>query len=1529
MLLPPTMSSLELIVHKAKTIEWHPGALHRNKPPNLYVEVSHNDHRILKTKALGRNLNPLWDSSLVFTSHVSSEILAFRLFHDTLGPDICVGKANASVQDLIEQSSSEQGVYLDINGSRGNFHLHVSLKVLTAQEAVAQVTEDISKLTISSKIEKILDPIDAMESVGSTGNFLKSLNAVLSALENIVKVGDELAKVHPYANAAWKLLTSVYKITKHQQEVDEKVVKLVEAMANLYSFATEADLLVKKSKNAEESVQNIAKQTLECALFIRDYLGKGFLARGAQNFLLRAGQRIDEMTTTLLELKDTFDRGITVQGAVMTAQILDKVQTLETQRILGQLRHTGAGSLLHCECLAGTRVKIIADITEQLMTQSKTPIIWLSGVAGSGKSTIATSVSEYFRVLGRLGAWIRFARNDVGRSDPIVVLHTIVWGLANAHPYMEQAICKALSQDSHLVEAPIEKQFQELLLQPLGTVKENIIGPFIVIIDALDECAQETRRAMIHLIANFFSKLPMTIRCLITSRPDADIARGFCNVNSVAKKSLVTESEDISLYVRNRLYKIQQEHNLEFSWPKPEKTNRLMSLSGTLFIWAVTALNLVEGAFQPSNHLDTLLETSFNEGSLDELYTLALMSNGYWNDPKFKESATFILATIALCRFPLTDTAIGAILGLEDGLTAQILTYFGAVIQWSPGGPAQTLHASFGDFLLHSAGKKNPWFFESAGANKILTSGCLTLLQKCLKFNIYNFPDSHLLNSEVPELAASNLAPGLIYASRFWGSHLAETEFDEEVITLLDSFLKHQFLFWLEILSVEQDIQAAGMALQVAQSYVDGQNNWCEIFLKDAQKFVSVFAPGIGQSAPHIYTSALPLTPKESIVRRHFLALFPHLLQYSVPNSWVKLEKVLWGHTELVNSVAFSPNGEWIVSGSVDNTLRMWEASSGADFGQPLQGHTESVTSVAFSPDGQHIVSGSEDKTVRIWEASSGAPGADPLKGHTSTVTSVAFSPDGQHIVSGSFDKTVRIWDASTGAPSGDPLQGHTDCVTNVAFSPDGQHIVSGSGDNTVRIWDAGTGAPIGEPLQGHTDWVNSVAFSQDGHHIVSGSDDNTVRIWDAGTGAPIGDPLHGHTHYVRCVAFSPDGRHIVSGSDDKTVRIWDAGTGATIGDPLQGHTDYSVTSVVFSPDGQHIVSGSGDNTVRIWDASTGAPSGDPLQGHTDWVTNVAFSPDGQHIVSGSYDNTVRIWDAGTGAPIGDPLQGHTDYVRCVAFSSDGQHIVSGSDDKTLRIWDAGTGAPVGDPLQGHTHSVTSVAFSPDGQHIVSGSFDKTVRIWDASTGAPSGDPLQGHTDCVTNVAFSPDGQHIVSGSGDNTVRIWDAGTGAPIGDPLQGHTARVECVAFSPGGQHIVSGSLDKTLQIWDAVTGAPVADPLQGHTHSVNSVAFSPNGQHIVSGSYDKTVRVWNLGIGAAESEHINNPLILLSSQPFLSPGTFENGWISSSSSRLIWVPGFLQSDFCVPWCKFVISQQGVMVLDLSKFVHGTEWAKCIRNK
>ena len=456
-----------------------------------------------------------------------------------------------------------------------------------------------------------------------------------------------------------------------------------------------------------------------------------------------------------------------------------------------------------------------------------------------------------------------------------------------------------------------------------------------------------------------------------------------------------------------------------------------------------------------------------------------------------------------------------------------------------------------------------------------------------------------------------------------------------------------------------------------------------------------------------------------------------------------------------------------------------------------LSGHTRGVTSVSCSPDGTCIVSGSWDNTVRVWEVATGTE-VVKLEGHTGRVNSASWSPDGTRIVSGSYDNTVRVWEVATGTEMM-KLKGHTDDVTSASWSPDGTRIISGSEDETVRVWEVATGADVVK-LEGHTLRVISVSWSPDGARIVSGSGswDFTVRVWDVTTGIVV-MKLEGHSKDVTSVSWSPDGSRVVSGSYDKTVRVWDVAMGIEVV-KLEGHTD-PVTSVSWSPDGTRVVSGGDDNTARVWDVATGIQVV-KLEGHTREVMSVSWSPDEARIVSGG-DSTVRVWDVVTGTEV-VKLEGHTNWVYSVSYSLDGTRIVSGSYDKTVCVWDVAMGIEVV-KLEGHSKGVTSVSWSPDGTSIVSGSYDKTVRVCEVATGTEVV-KLEGHTRDVTSVSWSPDGTRIVSGSEDMTVRVWEVATGTEV-MKLVGHTGWVYSASWSPDGTRIVSGSKDVTVRLWDMV--------------------------------------------------------------------------------------------------------------------------------
>ena len=320
-------------------------------------------------------------------------------------------------------------------------------------------------------------------------------------------------------------------------------------------------------------------------------------------------------------------------------------------------------------------------------------------------------------------------------------------------------------------------------------------------------------------------------------------------------------------------------------------------------------------------------------------------------------------------------------------------------------------------------------------------------------------------------------------------------------------------------------------------------------------------------------------TPYGSPVRCLLGILALSLMPLASPPHAQNLLATLTGHSNTVSSVSFSPDGQVLASGSVDETIKLWDVGSRREIAT-LKGHSGLVYSVSFSPDGQVLASGSDDHTIKLWDVGSRREIAT-LKGHRYDVYSVSFSPDGQVLASGGSAKTIKLWDVGSRREIA-TLRGHSNTVNSVSFSPDGQVLASGSFDKTIKLWDVGSRREIAT-LKGHSNWVRSVSFSPDGQVLASGSFDDTIKLWDVGSRREIAT-LKGHSSNVRSVSFSPDGQVLASGSLDNTIKLWDVGSRREIA-TLKGHSG-RVYSVSFSPDGQVLASGSFDDTIKLWDVA-------------------------------------------------------------------------------------------------------------------------------------------------------------------------------------------------------------------------------------------------------------------------------------------------------------------------------------------------------
>ncbi len=595
------------------------------------------------------------------------------------------------------------------------------------------------------------------------------------------------------------------------------------------------------------------------------------------------------------------------------------------------------------------------------------------------------------------------------------------------------------------------------------------------------------------------------------------------------------------------------------------------------------------------------------------------------------------------------------------------------------------------------------------------------------------------------------------------------------------------------------------------------------------------------------------------------------------PNPLVALRLV--HHLGIVGAtstaVAFSPDGSMLAyaenvnyynaSGTLSDlaTIHLWSVASHSAL-RVLTGHVGRINSLAFSPSGAQLASGSSDMTVRLWNLRGHGKPVVVLKGHKAPVNSVTFSSDGKLLASSSCDEgdtdthadlgdhSILVFSTSGRGTRPEYRLNAPTPVCSVAFKPRSRTLAAGTDADTITFWDLATRKPVGLPLVGHTDVLNAIAFGPNGSMLASASRDHTVRLWDVADGRQIGPPLL-HTGALESVAFNPSGTSLASAGADG-VRVWSV-SGPYPDQVLPAHAD--ALSIAFSPDGKTLV-WTDDNghpkggklvagTLNLWNVGAPATAVRSLPTPTANTNGLAFEPHTRTVVwAAAQNHGIWAWNLnGRDQPrelAAAPTK--TTEIRRIAVSPDGRLLAysdrTNAQYSTIRIWNLHRGTYLPPLSLGRTGELGALAFSPNGQLLASAGIDDgIVRIWNVNKHRQV-ESFRADPGGVFAIAFSPDGRTVASGAANGTIRFWDVETDHEVGSPLTEHTRAVYTVAFSPDGKTLASASSDSTVRLWDVETRQPLVT-LAGHTGDVFGVAFSPNGATLASSADDGSVRLW----------------------------------------------------------------------------------------
>jgi hypothetical protein len=510
--------------------------------------------------------------------------------------------------------------------------------------------------------------------------------------------------------------------------------------------------------------------------------------------------------------------------------------------------HDAHGAAL--PCLQGTRTQILGEISIWMKDPSAKLVYWLTGVAGTGKTTIAQSVAHMAEERGCLAATFFFSRTagSAERRRAAAVIPTLVYQLAHRHEIFRDCICRAVVSDHDIRERLVVKQAKTLFADALQSSNPPLPLPLVIVLDALDECDKENGREggdVIPVLLHSLDKLPFRVKIFITSRPQPSIKNMFGRADiheSTIGRALHRDieqgivREDIGRYFRHELDRLAQDRSVPPPFPSEVDFQKLVDRAGSLFIYVRTIVMYVSSEVEdPVDRLADVLRADVEGASeqfadLDALYTqiLTYALDGVGRNATAQRQLRDVLASLVLIQESLPVTALSALAGVEERQCKKILQYLSSVLLYDHVShePVRLMHPSFPDFLLSgSRCTDTRYFVNSAKYHHVLALQCLQIMIADLRRDICDIRDPSLSNANVPNLNQrldSNVSPQLRYACKYWHVHVQSAGcFHPDLIAVLDAFCTKHLLHWLELLSLMGDVPVAIRDLPPFLSYLE------------------------------------------------------------------------------------------------------------------------------------------------------------------------------------------------------------------------------------------------------------------------------------------------------------------------------------------------------------------------------------------------------------------------------------------------------------------------------------------------------------------------------------------------------------------------------------------------------------------------------------------------------------------------------------------------------------------------------------